>query len=103
MLTAAALAESMISTLASRYEYLVPWHAHSCHARRRGREMSRCVAKTVTEEREKLVKKAERETEGVLLDLMAVMGVREVRRIVMRKGADGPILCRHCLTYVVNG
>ena len=103
LLTAAALAESIISTLVSRYEYLVPWNAHPCHARRTGKEMNKHFAMTGTEDRQKLVKKAERETEGVLLDLMAAMGIREVRRIVTREGADEPSLCRHCLTCAVNG
>jgi len=103
LLTAAALAEGVIATLVNRYEYLGPWNAHACHARRREKEMSRWVAMTGTEERQRLMTKGERETEGVFLDLMAAVGVREVRGIVIRKGADRPFPCRHRLTRVVNG
>jgi hypothetical protein len=75
LLTAAALAEGITITLLERYMYALPWYEHqSLQEKRKGR----CIAEMRARKREDILERVREQTEGVLLDLMAALGAREV-------------------------
>ena len=79
LLTGAVLAESIVATLVCKYEHEAPWY-EQCNARRKRGRRSRCVAQTHVKER---TEKAEVEAEGVLLDLIEALTVKEVRSAIV--------------------
>jgi hypothetical protein len=78
-LTAAALTDAIAASLLSKYEYEAKWNVESTrHRRTGGRRIRGYVVETESELLAKRERRAEREAEGVIQDIQALLEIPDV-------------------------
>lgn len=77
LLTAGALVGAILESLMLKYEYEAGWRGEVARRRRPGR-VSKYAATSVLQLRQKREMRAEREAEGVIQDIQAVLGITDV-------------------------
>lgn len=77
LLTAGALVGAILESLMLKYEYEADWRGEVARRRRPGR-VSKYAAMSVLQLRQKREIRADREAEGVIQDIQAVLGITDV-------------------------